>query len=182
MLPDKKQQLRTAHAAFICQVVEYSQSRDRRAEFDELLRTAEQHGWQRLVGAIREMAKGRRDPGVYLGLDEEDQVIAEAILQGLQDPATLPDPDQQPDGSVAAPGLAGMIHAAATGNHQALVLIGHMAEQMQKAGGEMGFVAGRIRQLIDGERDPDKLCKGAGARAQALISDILSELGKLASH
>lgn len=182
MLPDKKQQLRTAHAAFICQVVEFSQSRDRRAEFDELMRTAEQHGWQQLVGAIREIANGRRDAAVYLGLDEEDQVIAEAILQGLQDPSTLPDPNQQPDAGLAAPGLAGMIHAAATGNHQALVLIGHMAEQMQKAGGDMGFVAGRIRLLIDGERDLDKLCKGAGPRAEALIADILSELGKLAAH
>lgn len=182
MFPDKKQQLLTAHAAFICQVVEFSQNRDRRAEFEELLRTAEQHGWHNLVAAIREIAKGRRDEGVYLGLDEEDRIIAEAILQGLQDPATLPDPNQQPDASVAAPGLAGMIHAAATGDRQALVILGHMAEQMQKAGGDMGMVAGRIRQLIDGERDPDKLCKGASPRAEALITDILSELGKLAAH
>lgn len=182
MFPDKKQQLLTAHAAFICQVVEFSQNRDRHTEFEQLMQSAEQHGWQALVGAIREIAKGRRDDGVYLGLDDEDRVIAEAILKGLQDPATLPDPNQQPDAGMAAPGLAGLIHAAATGNAQALVIVGHMAEQMQKAGGDMALVAGRIRQLIDGERDPDKLCKGAGPRAEALITDILSELGKLAAH
>jgi hypothetical protein len=182
MFPDKRQQLLTAHAAFICQVVQFSQNRDRQAEFDELLRTAEQHGWQNLVAAIREIAKGRRDEEVYLGLDDEDRIIAEAILKGLQDPSTLPDPNQQADAGMAAPGLAGMIHAAASGNAQALVIIGNMAEQMQKAGGDMALVAGRIRQLIDGERDPDVLCKGAGPRAEALITDILSELGKLASH
>ena len=182
MLPDKRQQLLTAHAAFICQVVEFSQNRDRQSEFEELLRSAEQHGWQHLVQAIREIAKGRRDEAVYLGLDDEDRVIAEAILQGLQDPSTLPDPNQQADAGLAAPGLAGMIHAAATGNAQALVILGHMAEQMQKAGGDMAMVAGRIRQLINGERDPDVLCKGASVRAEQLLADILSELGKLASH
>lgn len=182
MIPDKKQQLLTAHAAFICQVVEFSQNRDRQADFEQLMSTAEQHGWKTLVQAIREIAKGRRDEGVYLGLDDEDRIIAESILQGLQDPATLPDPNQQADAGMAAPGLAGMIHAAATGNAQALVIIGHMAEQMQKAGGDMGMVAGRIRQLIDGERDPDKLCKGASPRAESLLTDILSELGKLAAH
>ena len=182
MLPDKRQQLLTAHAAFICQVVKFSQSRDRRAEFEQLMQSAEQHGWKTLVAAIRDIAKGRRDPGVYLGLDDEDQVIAEAILLGLQDPSTLPDPNQQADAGMAAPGLAGMIHAAASGNAQALMIIGHMAEQMQKAGGDMAMVAGRIRALIDGERDPHKLCKGASARAEALLTDILSELGKLASH
>lgn len=182
MLPDKRQQLLTAHAAFICQAVEFSQSHARQADFAQLMQSAEQHGWKTLVQAIRDIAKGRRDPGVYQGLDEEDQFIAEAVLQGIQDPSTLPDPNQQADPGMAAPGLAGMIHAAATGNTQALVIIGHMAEQMQKAGGDMALVAGRIRALIDGERDPDKLCKGASPRAEQLLGDILSELGKLATH
>jgi len=182
MYPDKRQQLLTAHAAFICQVVELSQNRDRQAEFEELLRHAEQHGWKALVSAIRDIARGRRDQALYLGLDDEDRIIAEAILQGLQDPATLPDPNQQADAGMAAPGLAGMIHAAASGDQQALIIIGHMAEQMQKAGGDMAMVAGRIRQLIDGERDPEVLCNKAGPRAEQLLLDILSELGKLASH
>jgi hypothetical protein len=182
MFPDKRQQILTAHAAFICQVVEFSQSRDRRAEFEQLMQTAEQHGWSSLVAAIREIANGRRDEAVYLGLDDEDRIIAEAILKGLQDPSTLPDPHQQPSAGMAAPGLAHMIHAAATGDAQALVIVGHMAEQMQKAGGDMALVAGRIRQLIDGERDPERLCKGASPRAEQLLVDILAELGKLATH
>lgn len=182
MIPDKRQQILTAHAAFICQVVEFSQNRDRQAEFEELMSTAEQHGWKNLVQAVREIAKGRRDEAVYLGLDDEDRIIAESILSGLQDPSTLPDPNQQADAGMAAPGLAHMIHAAASGDQQALVIIGHMAEQMQKAGGDMGMVAGRIRQLINGERDPNVLCKKASPRAEQLLLDILSELGKLAQH
>ena len=51
-----------------------------------------------LVGAVRRIARGERNPTLFAGLDEEDRVIAEVILLGLQDPRTVPDPakDQDP--------------------------------------------------------------------------------------
>ena len=85
---------------------------------------------------------------------------AEAILRGLQDPATLPDPEHKADPTLAAPGLAHMIHAAGRGNVQALTLVSQMAEQMSRAGGDMARIAGAIRPMINGERDPDARLRG----------------------
>ena len=48
---------------------------------------------------------------IKLGLDEEDSILLDAILRGLDNPATLPALDVQPDGSAAAPGLAALIDA-----------------------------------------------------------------------
>jgi hypothetical protein len=180
--PDKSQQIVLAHAAFIRQVVASAGNADGRAELDRLLQGARDNGWGRLVDTLREILAGRRDDDVLRGLDEEDRAIAEAVMRGLQDPATLPDPAARPDATMAAPGLAHMIHAAATGNAQALVLVGNMAEQMGKAGGDMAKLAGRIRPLVNGERDPDRLCKGMGPRGEQLMLGILAELGRLDLH
>lgn len=110
-LPDRHEQIRLVHARFIRGIVETSRNPDRRADFETLLSTADQSGWTALTSAIRRIANGNRDPGLFNGLDEEDQVIADAILRGLQDPSTLPDPSQGQDAALAAPGLAHMIHA-----------------------------------------------------------------------
>ena len=178
----RDQQIVQAHAAFICQVVAFAQNPDARPQFDELMRTAEQSGWQALADALRQVAGGLRDLSLLGGLDAEDLVIAEAVLRGLQDPASLPDPNKKPDATLAAPGLASMIHAAATGNVQALTLIGQMAEQMSRAGGDMARIAGAIRPMINGERNPDVLGKNMDLRGQQLLHNILDELGKLDLH
>ncbi len=180
--PDKTQQIVLAHARFIRELVALAGNAERRNELDTLLRSARDQGWDRLVAALHEILRGRRDPGVLQGLDEEDRAIAEAVLRGLQDPATLPDPQAQPDAALAAPGLAHMIHAAATGNAQALVLVANMAEQMSKAGGDMARLAGCIRPMVNGERDPDRLRRGMGPRGETLLLGILAELGRLAAH
>jgi len=179
---DKEQQIILTHAAFIRQVVEFAGNADRRKELDALLQGAEANGWTRLAAALRTILGGRRDPGVLEALDEEDRAIAGAVLRGLQDPATLPDPNARPDATMAAPGLAHMIHAAATGNTQALMLVANMAEQMSKAGGDMAQLAGRIRPMVNGERDPDRLCRGMGPRGEQLVLGILDELGRLDLH
>ena len=143
------------------------------------MKSAEENGWNQLAKSIRQISAGRRDVELLNPLDEEDQVIAESILRGLQDPATLPDPNTRPDPNLAAPGLASMIHAAATGNSQALQLIANMAEQMSRAGGPMAQLAAVIRPLMNGERDPDKLCKKTDSRTQEIILGILKELKHL---
>lgn len=180
--PDRHAQIRLVHADFIRRVVETCHDPERKQHFESLLHSAADNGWTALVGAARKIASGERGQSVFAGLDEEDQVIAEAILLGLQDPTTLPDPQAKPDPSLAAPGLAQMINAAGTGNVQALMLIGNMAEQMSTVGGSMGRLAAVIRPLINGERDPHRLCKGMDAQGQTLVLDILSELGRLEAH
>lgn len=181
-LPPKQQQIITLHAPFICQVVQFAQQPHNRATLESLLQQAEASGWSVLVRAVRQIADGQRDIRTLRGLDEEDRVIAEAILRGLQDPTSLPDPSARPEPTLAAPGLAGMIQAAASGNVEALTLISNMAEQMSRAGGPMARLAAVIRPLINGERDADKLCRGMNEQTRQLLLDILSELGRKQAH
>lgn len=181
-LPTRHQQIITMHAPFIRQVAESIRMPERGGELEELLQTAEQNGWSALVGAIRRIARGQRDTGLLRGLDEEDQVIAEAILRGLQDPANLPDPNARPDPAMAASGLAGLIRSASAGNVEALTIVSDMAEQMSKAGGEMARLAAVVRPMINGERDPDRLCRGMDSKTERLVRGILEELGPGGTH
>jgi hypothetical protein len=180
--PDRHEQIRLVHAELIRQLAKTCRNTERRAEFEALLGSAQQNGWGELVRALRRIDAGESGPQVFAGLDEEDQIIADAVLRGLQVPSTLPDPAQRQDPTLAAPGLAHMIHAAATGNTQALMLVGNMAEQMSTVGGPMARLAAVIRPLINGERDPQRLCKGMDSQGERLVLDILAELGKLESH
>ena len=175
-LLSRHEQMLAVHGPFIRQVVEASQTTGREQEVETLLSTAQQSGWQALVEALRQILAGRREDAVLQGLDEEDRVIAEAVMGGLQNPETLPKPQTGADPAMAAPGLAGMIQAASSGNVQALQLVANMAEQMSKAGGEMARVAAVIRPLINGERNADKLCKGMSSQSEQLVLGILAEL------
>ena len=181
-IPERDQQIIQSHAAFICQAVEFIQQPGADSQLDALLNAATQNCWVALAAAVRQFAIGKRDLNLIAGLDEEDKVIAEAILRGLQDPASLPDPSKKADPTLAAPGLASMIHAAGSGDVQALTLIGQMAEQMSKVGGDMSRLAAVIRPMINGERDADKLCARLDARGRQLVLQILEELGKLDLH
>lgn len=181
-IPDRHEQIRLVHAQFIRQVVETCANPDRQQDLETLLNNAERSGWQALVSAVRRIAAGARGPALFAGLDEEDQVIAESILRGLQDPSSLPEANAKPDPTLAAPGLAHMIHAAGRGHAQAFVLVGNMAEQMSRVGGSMGRLAAVIRPMIDGERNLDRLCKGMDAQTTQLVLDTLHELGRLEAH
>jgi hypothetical protein len=46
----------------------------------------------------------------------------------------------------------------------------------------MGRLAAVIRPLINGERDPDRLCARLDTRGQQLVLQILEELGRLNHH
>ena len=181
-LPERHQQIITMHAEFICQVVASIGNIELKPQLDAMLNHAAKNGWANLANAIKQIATGTRDISLLKSLDEEDAIVAEAILRGLQNPETLPDPTAKPDSTLAAPGLAHMIHAASTGNPEALVLISNMAEQMSKAGEDMARLAAVIKPLIDGERDPNKLCEKMDAATEQLTLGRLEELGKLAIH
>jgi hypothetical protein len=181
-IPDRDAQIVQTHAAFICQAVELIQQPAAASQLELLLQSAADNGWDALAATVRRFAAGQRSIGPVDALDADDRVIAEAILRGLQDPHSLPDPQQRADPTLAAPGLAHMIHAAARGDVQALALIGQMAEQMSRVGGDMARVAAVIRPLINGERDPDRLCATLDTRGQQLVLNILDELGRLDLH
>lgn len=178
----RTEQIRQFHARFINAVAEACMKPEEQNQLEPLLKQAESAGWKDLVGIIRRIYAGQRETGMLEVLDEEDRVIASSILQGIQNPATLPDPDAKPDGSMAAPGLASMIREAARGNVQALSLLGNMGEQMSKAGGDMSRISAIFRRLVNGERDPDALTKGMSKQAEDLTLSILEELAKLEEH
>ena len=181
-LPDHEQQIRQSHAVLIHQVVRVCHNPAEKPQLDQMLKLAQQQGWDDLVRIVNAIVAGRRDEALLNGLDEEDTLIIHAILQGLQNPATLPDPNQGADPAMAAPGLAHMIHAANHGDAQALQAAAFMAEQMINTQGDMRLLGGQIKRLLDGERDADVLCKGMGPSGRQLVLNLLEELNKLAAH
>jgi hypothetical protein len=181
-LPSRREQILAVHGGFVRKLVEAAQTPGMERELELLLAGAQQQGWHALVAALRRILCGRRDTGALDALDEEDRVIAEAVLQGLQDPATLPPAAGQADATLAAPGLAGLIHAAGAGNVEALRIVAEMAEQMRKAGGDLARLAGVIRPLVNGERNAERLAKGMSAQGERLVLDILSALGEIDLH
>lgn len=182
MMPPHADQIRQVHARLIVLVAQAALNPSLVPEVEPVLSQAERQGWTALVPRLRRVLKGERGTDLLHGLDEEDMVILRAILEGIQNPGTLPDPEKAGDPAQAAPGLARMIHAAARGDSQALHWLSQMAEQMTRAGGDMARLGGIMKRLIDGERDPDSLCRGMGAQGESLVLSLLSELGRLEHH
>lgn len=182
-LPTQQQQILQVHASLINMVVQAIHNTELQTQLQPILKTSAENGWQSLVQRINKILKGERSNSLLENLDDEDKVIIEAILKGIQNPATLPDPKaQEANPTMAAPGIAHMVHQAATGNTQALVMISHMAEQMSQAGGDMAKLSAITKKLIDGERDPEILSNGMGQQGTSLVNSILEELGKLQLH
>lgn len=182
LLPEQKQQIVQFHAILINNVVMACTNRELLPQLEPMLEMTAQGGWVTLVAALHQVINGKRDVSILMGLDDEDGTIVEAILLGIQDPSTLPDPDAKPDPAFAAPGLASMIDAACKGNPEALHMLANMAEQMVRAGGDMAKLGGMMGKLVNGERDADKLANGMNVQGQELVYSILSELGKRAIH
>jgi hypothetical protein len=181
-LPDTKEQILTSHTGLIHRVVMHCNNPGSVPDMEQVLQMAAANDWITLVTVIRDIMSGNRNESMLLALDEEDRVIAESILQGLQDPNTLPPLETDINSEMAAPGIAGLIHASRNGNTQALQIVGNMAKQMLAAGGDMGILAGRIRPLVDGERDADKLTEKMTNKGQQLMLQIIEELLKLEAN
>jgi hypothetical protein len=177
-LPLPDQQILAAHAGLVHAVVHACHNRDLIPQLEQLLKLSEENGWTRLIATIRLILGGQRETSVLLGLDDEDRVIATAILRGLQNPETLPDLNAAPDPDHAAPGLASMIAASRQGNVEALSALADMATQMRQAGGEMARLASVLAQMEQGETDIDKLAHGMSPAGLRLIETIIEELRK----
>jgi hypothetical protein len=178
----REQQIRTVHAAFIHAVVRAVANADARIELEPLLKTAQEQGWVEMVRAVRAVLNGRRDTGLLNGLDEEDHAIVSAVLEGIRNPASLPDPNAKPEGRHAAPGLAGLVSATRRGDARALAALGDMAKHMLALGGDMALLSARLRDLLNGERDAEKLARGMGPAARGLMTAIVEELRRGEAH
>ena len=180
--PEKNEQIVQTHSSLILAVVQTIHNQELRPHLDQVLQQSAQNGWQDLVNVINKIIAGNRDQSLVKGLDEEDAIIIDSILRGLQDPETLPKTEQTGDATQAAPMFARLIDEARRGNHNSLTILGAMAEQMVNAGGDMASLSAVLKDMIDGERDVDKLCTRMGPQGESLITQILSELAKLDLH
>jgi hypothetical protein len=180
--PDKREQILQTHASLVQAVVQTIHNAELKPHLDQVLQQSAQNGWQDLVTIINKIVAGNRDQSLVNGLDDEDAVIVDSILRGLQDPTTLPTVEQSGDASQAAPMFAKLINEARRGDTDALSMLGTMAEQMSRAGGDMASFSAVIKNMIDGERDVDKLCTRMGVHGESLITQILSDLAKLDNH
>jgi len=178
-IPEQEEQIRLSHAVLIHQVVHACQNETAKQQLKPMLDMATQQSWHELVAAINKIVAGQRNESVLNGLDDEDTIIVKSILLGLQNPATLPDVNQQADPTMAAPGLASMINAACRGDAQALQAASFMADQMTSTQGDMRQLGGIMKKLIDGERDPDVLTIKMTTNGKQLVMQLLEELGKL---
>lgn len=178
VLPEKTQQILAAHAGLVHAVVRTCHNRDLLPQLEQVLKLSEENGWFRLVISIRRILGGQRDTSVLQDLDEEDRVIAEAILRGLQNPETLPNLNAAPDPDHAAPGLASMVAAARRGNTEALQALADMATQMHNAGGDMARLASALARMERGEEDVEKLARGMSPAGVKLVEMIIEELKK----
>ena len=181
-IPSQEEQIRLSHAILIHQVVHACQNETAKIQLKPMLDMASQQGWDELVNAINRIVGGKREADLLNGLDDEDTIIVKSILEGLQNPATLPPVEQQADPSMAAPGLASMINAASRGDAQALQAASFMAEQMTNTQGDMRQLGGMMKRLLDGERDPDVLTRKMSADGKQLVFQLLEELAKLGNH
>ncbi len=180
--PDKLEQILQTHAGLINAVVQTILNPELKPQLDHVLKQSEQNGWVGLVTAIRKIVAGSRDNSLLAGQDDEDRIIIDAILKGIQDPTTLPKPEQQGDATTAAPMLAQLVHDASRGDHDAVIMLGGLAEQMSNAGGDLSNLSAVIKAMIDGERSIDKLCTRMGPQGESLITAIITELSKLDVH
>jgi hypothetical protein len=175
-VPEREQQIIQIHAGFIVLIARAAVDSSLKQQAEYALQKASGNEWENLARVARKIIQGKRDESLVLGLDEEDATIVKAILRGIQNPATLPDPEAKASGDQAAPGIARLIHGAATGNVEALQIVAGMAEQMSQSGGDMTLLAAQIRPMIDGERDANKICEGMTDLGQTLVVNILKEL------
>ena len=181
--PDRRQQIIHAHAPLVVAVARACRGLPVAGDLGVALDALERDQQKPLADALRRILDGQRMLSVLAArIADDDRVVVEAVLTGITNPDSLPDPQLEADPGAAAPGLASMVHAAAKGDAQALSAVSAMAEQMLAAGGDMARLGGIMRRLINGERDADPLSQGMSAHGRSLVLALLEELGKLEAH
>jgi hypothetical protein len=170
----------TENAELIHRVVMAIAAEEHLPQLQMILAQAEANGWTSLVAAIRRILAGERDLSNLAALDEEDRTIVSAILQGVEDPSSLPDLANTMDPAIAGPSMANMIHDAVTGNNAAISAIAGVSGQMSSAkSGDFSQLPAAIDLMVTGERREEVLCRDMGAAGTSLVHAILEELKKL---
>jgi hypothetical protein len=176
------EQIIQEHSELIHRVVMQCNSPGTVPDMELVLQQAEDNDWIKLVAAIRVLIMGNRDRAMLDELDGEDRIIVDAMLRGIEDPKTLPLLQADFESHMTAPGIAGLMRAAMGGHAQAQQILITMTNSLIQDGGELGAMAGRLRPMIEGERDVDKLCANLSEQGKKMIADILHELQIYEAH
>jgi hypothetical protein len=182
-IPTREEQIVSVHAPLIISVVRGRTDPLAAGEAAELIGGLYRGGHPalaRILGRIVRSAKP--DEADETALSDDERVVLNAVLQGIDDPAALPQAVAPFDPAAAAPGLALMIDAAARGDPHALHSLSEMAEAMIQVGGDMGRLSGIMRRLVNGERDAERLTHSMGAQGISLVHAILDQLATLTQH
>ena len=131
-----KEEILRDHSTLIHRVVMHCNEPGSVADLEQILQLAEENDWQKLVATIRNIMLGNRERALLHGLDEEENIIIESILNGLEDPGTLPTVSADLNSAMAAPGTTSLIHASMQSNSESLNIISNLTKQMQDSGGD----------------------------------------------
>jgi hypothetical protein len=171
-----KDEILRDHSTLIHRVVMHCNKPGSVADLEQILQLAEENDWNKLVATIRNIMSGNRERALLHDLDQEENIIIESILNGLEDPGTLPTATADLNSALAAPGIASLIHSSIQGDSASLNIISNLTKQMQDSGGDYSNIAEGIKTMIDGERDLAKLTADISEREQKLLAEILTEL------
>lgn len=174
-----KKEVIQEHATLIHRVVRHCLEPDSVTDLEQILQLAEKNGWEKLTATIRSIMAGNRNTSLLHDLDDEENIIIEAILNGIKDKSTIPPIPVDLQSTHAAAGIASLIHASNQGETESLKIINDLTQQMLNTGDDYSIMAGGIRLMMEGKRDLGKLTESISEQHQNLISDILSELVKL---
>ncbi len=174
-----KEEILQDHSTLIHRVVMHCNEPGSVADLEQALQLAEENDWQKLVATIRNIMSGNRDRSLLQDLDEEEKIIIETILKGIENPGTLPPVNADLNSAMAAPGIASLIQASMLGNAESTNIINSLTTQMLNTGTEYAAIAVSIKKMIEGERNLEILIENISEQGHKLMTDILTELKTL---
>jgi hypothetical protein len=182
-MPTRQEQIVSVHASLIISVVRGRTDPIAAREAKDLIAKVSRGGQTALARILGRIVQSARPDGAdETALSDDERVVLDAVLQGIDNPTELPQAVASFDPGAAAPGLACMIDAAARGDPRALHTLSGMAEVMVQVGGDMGRLGGLMRRLVNGERDAERLTRNMGAQGISLVHAILDQLATLSEH
>jgi hypothetical protein len=175
-----EEEILASHQGLINRVIIHCNKPGAVPDLEQLLQMAEQNDWIDLVAVIRDIMSGRRDEVLLSGLDDEERIIIQAILDGLkQGSVPLSNVRADFESAHAGPGIASLIHASQSGDATAIELVTNVTRQMTEDGGDLAVLASRLQLMLGGERDEETLCQQMDRKNLLLMKSILSELRNL---